>query len=108
VGIILRANIVTLVRESFEQVKQQLYAAYELMDQLNLEDREQSQRMEEWANHVQATLGSLTSVRAEDVLTHTSIRPIHQWVDPLIDGPLKMVGPAHPSIALMGPAHPSI
>ena len=32
------------------------------------------------------------------VLTHTSIRPIHQWVDLLINGPLKMVGPAHPSI----------
>jgi len=32
-----RANIVSRVRESFEQVQQQLYAAYELMYQLNLE-----------------------------------------------------------------------
>jgi len=42
-----RANIVSRVRESFEHVQQQLYAAYELMDQLNLEDTVQSQRMEE-------------------------------------------------------------
>jgi len=42
-----RVNIVSRVRESFEQVQQQLYAAYELMDQLNLEDTVQSQRMEE-------------------------------------------------------------
>jgi len=38
-----RANIVSHVRESFEQVQQQLYAAYELMNQLNLEDTVQSQ-----------------------------------------------------------------
>jgi len=38
-----RTNIVSDVRESFEQVQQQLYAAYELMDQLNLEDTVQSQ-----------------------------------------------------------------
>jgi len=38
-----RANIVSHVQESFEQVQQQLYAAYELMDQLNLEDTVQSQ-----------------------------------------------------------------
>jgi len=57
-----RTNIVSRVRESFEQVQQQLYAVYELMDQLNLEDTVQSQRMEEWANHVQITLGNLTSV----------------------------------------------
>jgi len=42
-----RANIVSHVRERFEQVQQQLYAAYELMDQVNLEDTVQSQRMEE-------------------------------------------------------------
>jgi len=52
-----RANIVSCVRESFEQVQQQLYAAYELMDHLNLEDTVQSQQMEGWANHVQTTLG---------------------------------------------------
>ncbi|KAF8459324.1 hypothetical protein BGX38DRAFT_1264264 [Terfezia claveryi] len=63
-----RANIISRVRESFEQVQQQLYTAYELMDQLNLDDTVQSQRMEEWANHVQVTLGSLTSVRAEDIV----------------------------------------
>jgi len=63
-----RANIASRVRESFEQVQQQLYAAYELMDQLNLEDTVQSQRMEEWANHVRTTLGDLTSVRAEDIV----------------------------------------
>jgi len=33
-----RANVVSRVRESFEQVQQQLYAAYELMDRLDLED----------------------------------------------------------------------
>jgi len=38
-----RANIISRVRESFEQVQQQLHAAYELMDQLNLEDTVQSQ-----------------------------------------------------------------
>ncbi|KAF8418738.1 hypothetical protein EV426DRAFT_574717 [Tirmania nivea] len=43
--------------------------AYELIDQLNLDDNTvQSQRMEEWANHVQVTLNSLTSVRAEDIV----------------------------------------
>ncbi|KAF8416903.1 hypothetical protein BGX38DRAFT_1335203 [Terfezia claveryi] len=64
-----RANIISWVRESFEQVQQQLYSAYELMDQLHLDDDTvQSQRMEEWANHVQVTLGSLTSVRAEDIV----------------------------------------
>ena len=56
------------MRESFEQVQQQLYVAYELMDQLNLENAVQSQRMEEWANHVQITLGNLTSFRAEDIV----------------------------------------
>ncbi|KAF8434217.1 hypothetical protein BGX38DRAFT_1333596 [Terfezia claveryi] len=64
-----RANIISWVRKSFEQVQQQLYSAYELMDQLNLDDDTvQSQRMEEWTNHVQVTLGSLTSVRAEDIV----------------------------------------
>ncbi|RPB22479.1 hypothetical protein L211DRAFT_839525, partial [Terfezia boudieri ATCC MYA-4762] len=29
-----RANIISRVRESFEQVQQQLYSAYELIDQL--------------------------------------------------------------------------
>jgi len=38
------------------------------MDQLNLENAVQSQRMEEWANHVQITLGNLTSFRAEDIV----------------------------------------
>ncbi|KAF8458139.1 hypothetical protein BGX38DRAFT_649404 [Terfezia claveryi] len=64
-----RANTIGRVRESFKQVQQQLYTAYELMDQLNLDDNTvQSQRMEEWANHVQVTLASLTSVRAEDIV----------------------------------------
>jgi len=63
-----RANVVGRVRESFEQVQQQLYAAYELMDRLDLEDNIHTQRMEEWANHPQATIGSLTSVRAEDIV----------------------------------------
>ncbi|KAF8416274.1 hypothetical protein EV426DRAFT_721882 [Tirmania nivea] len=63
-----RANIVIRVRESFEQVQQQLYTAYEMMDRLNMEDTVQSERMEEWANHVQATLSTLTSIRAEDIV----------------------------------------
>ncbi|KAF8421780.1 hypothetical protein EV426DRAFT_643620 [Tirmania nivea] len=63
-----RANIVIRVRESFEQVQQQLYTAYEMLDRLNMEDTVQSERMEEWANHVQATLSTLTSIRAEDIV----------------------------------------
>jgi len=63
-----RANIVSHMQESFEQVQQQLYAAYELMDQLNLEDTGQSQRMEKWVNHGQTILGNLTSVRAENIV----------------------------------------
>ncbi|RPB21122.1 hypothetical protein L211DRAFT_870168 [Terfezia boudieri ATCC MYA-4762] len=65
-----RANIVIRVRESFEQVQQQLYTAYEMMDRLNIEDTVQSERMEEleWANHVQATLSTLMSIRAEDIV----------------------------------------
>jgi len=41
-----RANVVSRVRESLEQVQQQLYAAYELMDRLDLEDNIHS----EWRN----------------------------------------------------------
>ena len=51
-----RANIVCRVRERFEQVQQQIYTAYELMDQFNIEDTVQNQRMGAWAAHVQATL----------------------------------------------------
>ena len=51
-----RANIVCGVREGFEQVQQQIYTAYELMDQFNIEDTVQNQRMGAWAAHVQATL----------------------------------------------------
>jgi len=47
-----RANIVRRVRESFEQVQQQLYAAYELMDQLNLED---TYKVSEWRNELTCT-----------------------------------------------------
>ena len=57
-----RANVVSRV---LERVQQQLYAAYELMDRLHLEDNIHTQRM---ANHVQVTIGSLTSVRAEDIV----------------------------------------
>jgi len=63
----MRTNIVVRLRESFEQV-QQLYTAFELIDQLDGEDIVQNQRMEEWVNHVQATLGSLTSVCPEDIV----------------------------------------
>ncbi|RPB20548.1 hypothetical protein L211DRAFT_852264 [Terfezia boudieri ATCC MYA-4762] len=62
-----RANIVIRVRESFEQVQQQLYTACEMMDRLNMEDTVQIEGMEEWANHVQATLSTLTSIHAEDI-----------------------------------------
>jgi len=65
---VMRTNIVVRTRERFEQVQQQLYTAFELIDQLDGEDIVQNQRMEEWANHVQATLGSLMSVCSEDVV----------------------------------------
>ena len=57
------------VRADCEQVQQQLYAIQESMDKLHLEDTVQSQRMQEWVNHVRATLGSLTGLRAEDIAT---------------------------------------
>ena len=38
------------------------------MDELGLEDSVRSQRIEGWVNHVQSTLGSLTDVRAEDIV----------------------------------------
>ncbi|KAF8428188.1 hypothetical protein EV426DRAFT_705089 [Tirmania nivea] len=48
-------------------LQQQLYAIHESMDHLHLEDKVQDQRVEECVNHVQATLDSLTSLRAEDI-----------------------------------------
>lgn len=51
-----------------EQLQQQLYTIHELMDQLDLEDTVRSERIEGWVNHVQTTLGSLTDVRAEDIV----------------------------------------
>ncbi|KAF8425213.1 hypothetical protein EV426DRAFT_573443 [Tirmania nivea] len=62
-----RMNSVIRVRACVEQLQQQLYAIHESMDRLQLEDTVQDQRVEEWVNHVQATLGSLTSLRAEDI-----------------------------------------
>ena len=38
------------------------------MDELGLEDSVRSQRIEAWVNHVQSILGSLTDVRAEDIV----------------------------------------
>ena len=51
--------------------QQQLYTAYELMDQAtgNVEKPTvQSQRVEEWAKHIQATLDGLADVRAEYIV----------------------------------------
>ena len=44
-----RTNIVSDVRESFEQVQQQLYAAYELMDQLTWRIQ---YKVSEWRNEL--------------------------------------------------------
>jgi len=44
-----RANIVSRARESFEQVQQQLYAAYELMDQLTWRIQ---YKVSEWRNEL--------------------------------------------------------
>ncbi|RPB19860.1 hypothetical protein L211DRAFT_586270 [Terfezia boudieri ATCC MYA-4762] len=55
------------VRAGCEQVQQQLYAIQESMEHLNLDNTVRSQRMEKWVNHVQVTLDSLTSLRAEDI-----------------------------------------
>lgn len=60
-----RTNTVLRVRARFEQVQQQLYAMYELMNQLNLDASEQSERMEEWENHVHEPLDRLTSLQPE-------------------------------------------
>ena len=63
-----RTNSIIQVRASVEQLQQQLYAIHEAMDQLNVEDIVPSQRVEEWVDHVQATLGSLMNWRhAEDI-----------------------------------------
>jgi len=56
-----------LVPTRLEQLQQQLYAIYESMDQLNVEDIVQPQRMQEWVDHVQTTLASLTNLRAGDI-----------------------------------------
>ncbi|KAF8419083.1 hypothetical protein EV426DRAFT_645023 [Tirmania nivea] len=62
-----RTNSIIRVRACVEQLQQQLYAIHESMDQLNLEDTVRNQRVEEWVNHVQVTLDSLTSLRAVDI-----------------------------------------
>ncbi|KAF8442591.1 hypothetical protein BGX38DRAFT_1272306 [Terfezia claveryi] len=62
-----RMNSVIRVQACVEQLQQQLYTIHESMDQFHLEDTVQDQRVEEWVNHVQATLGSLTSLGAEDI-----------------------------------------
>ena len=38
------------------------------MDRLNLDDTIRSEQIEGWVHHVQETLGSLTNVRAEDIV----------------------------------------
>ena len=63
-----RTSSMIRVRASVEQLQQQLYRVHELMDELGLEDSVRSQRIEGWVNHVQSTLGSLTDVRAEDIV----------------------------------------
>ena len=69
-----RTNSIIQVRMSFEQVQQQLYAIHiKAMDRLNLEDTVQSQRVQEWVNHVQATLGVLTSLRAKDIASRNRL-----------------------------------
>ncbi|KAF8414676.1 hypothetical protein EV426DRAFT_671625 [Tirmania nivea] len=55
------------VQARCEQVQQQLYVIQESIEHLNLDNTVRSQRMEEWMNHVQVTLDSLTSLRAEDI-----------------------------------------
>ena len=63
-----RTSSMIRVRACMEQLQQQLYSIHELMDQLDLEDTVRSERIEGWVNHVQTTIGSLTNVRAEDVV----------------------------------------
>ena len=63
-----RTSSMIRVRACVEQLQQQLYTIHKLMDQLDLEDTVRSEWIEGWVNHVQTTLGSLTNVRAKDIV----------------------------------------
>lgn len=63
-----RSSSMIRIRACVEQLQQQLHTVHELMEKIDLEDTVRSQRIEGWVNHVQATLGSLTNVRPEDIV----------------------------------------
>ena len=52
---------------SMGQLRQQLCAIHEVMDQLNLAEDARKAQVEAWMGHVQTTLSTLTDVRPEDI-----------------------------------------